>query len=142
MAFEMKPFNNSFFDMNPSDIFRDVGRQLFTQFPESTMKSDIREYDHSYVLEAELPGIEKENINIEYNNGVLSISGEQSIDNEAKDDQGRVVHRERSYSTIKRQFAFDNIQQDGISADFNNGVLKITLPKTNRDNSSKRIEIN
>ncbi|GAB3068125.1 Hsp20/alpha crystallin family protein [Salinicoccus sesuvii] len=141
MAYEPRP-SNSLFDMNPSDIFRDFGRQLFPQLPESTMKTDIREYDTTYVLEAELPGIEKKNINIEYTNGILSISANQSTDNEVKNDLGRIIHRERSLSTIKRQFTFDNIREDGITADFSNGVLKVTLPKTSRAMHSKRIEIN
>lgn len=141
MAYEPRP-SNSLFDMNPSDIFRDFGRQLFPQMPESTMKTDIREYDTTYVLEAELPGIEKENISLEYTNGILSISADQSTENEVKSDLGRVIHRERSLSTIKRQFTFDNVREEGIKADFNNGVLKVTLPKTSRETHSKHIEIN
>jgi HSP20 family protein len=141
MAFEMKPFNNSLFDMVPGDVFKDFGRQFFQQFPEGYMKSDIRELENSYVVEAELPGIDKDNINIEFDNGVLTIEGKQSSSNEEKDDTGRVIHSERNYSNFKRQFSFGEIDEENISANFDNGILKISLPKTETNDKSKRIEI-
>jgi len=88
-----------------------------------------------------LPGIDKENINIGFNNGILTIEGQQSVDNEAKDENGKVIHSERSYNNIKRQFNFDHIDETNISANFDNGILNITLPKSNSETSSKRIEI-
>ena len=141
MAFEMKPFNNSLFDMSSGDMFKDFGRRFFADFPDQGMKTDIREIEDSYVVEAELPGIDKENINIGFNNGILTIEGQQSVDNEAKDENGKVIHSERSYNNIKRQFNFDHIDETNISANFDNGILNITLPKSNSETSSKRIEI-
>lgn len=56
-----KPFNNPLFDVNPSDLFKDFGRQFFEQFPgNSSIKADVKELDDQYVVEAELPGFEKE----------------------------------------------------------------------------------
>ncbi|WP_020006554.1 Hsp20/alpha crystallin family protein [Salinicoccus albus] len=141
MAFEMKPFNNSLFDMSSSDMFKDFGRRFFADFPKQGMKTDIREVEDFYVVEAELPGIDKENINIEFNSGILTIEGQQSVDNEAKDENGKVIHSERSYNNIKRQFNFEHIDETGISANFDHGILNITLPKSNSETSSKHIEI-
>lgn len=141
MAFEMKPFNNSLFDMVPGDVFKDFGRQFFQQFPEGHMRSDIRELEDSYVVEAELPGISKDNINIKFNNGILTIEGAQTSSDEKKDEEGRVIHSERSYNNFKRQFSFGEIDENNISANFDNGVLKITLPKSERNDDTKQIEI-
>ena len=74
MAFDMRPFNNSFFEGNPGDLFKDFGRQFFEQFPDSTsIKSDVKELDNAYVVEAELPGFQKENISLQFENNVLTI---------------------------------------------------------------------
>lgn len=60
MAFEKKPFNNSIFDVNPSDLFKDFGKQIFDQFPnQAQIKSDVTELEDYYLIEAELPGIKR-----------------------------------------------------------------------------------
>ena len=141
MAFEMRPFNNSFFDMKPGDVFKDFGRPFFSEDRNQMMKTDITEHEDSYMVEAELPGMNKEDINIEFDRGILTISGKQSVDNEATDDEGKVIHRERSVSNIKRQFSFENIEEAEIDAKFDNGILNITLQKTQNKGSLKRIEI-
>ena len=86
MAFNMKPFDNSFFDANPSDLFRDFGRQFFDQFPGSnSIKTDVKELEDAYVVEAELPGMKKENINLQFENNVLTIEGKQAFENNKED---------------------------------------------------------
>jgi HSP20 family protein len=100
MAFEMKPFNNSIFDVNPSDFFKDFGHQFFDQFPSQNIKTDITELEDAYELEAELPGMDKENIQLQFDNNILTIVGKQTVENEAQDDEGHVIQRERSYSNV------------------------------------------
>jgi HSP20 family protein len=141
MAFEMKPFNNSFFDVNPSDFFKDFGRQFFDQFPSQNIKTDITELDDAYEVEAELPGMDKENIQLQFDNSILTIAGKQTVENEEQDDEGRVIQRERSYSNVSRQFSFNNINKDNITASYNNGMLHVKLPKSQQEDTSSNIQI-
>lgn len=67
--------------------------------------------------------MDREGINIEFDQGVLIISGNRSVDNEATDDEGSVIHCGRSVSNIKRQFSFDGIDEAEIDAEFDNGIL-------------------
>ena len=143
MAFNMKPFDNSFFDANPSDLFRDFGRQFFDQFPGSnSIKTDVKELEDAYVVEAELPGMKKENINLQFENNVLTIEGKQSFENNKEDENGRMIHQERSFSDVKRQYQFDNVDENGIKASYENGMLNVTLPKKEKkESSSSNIQI-
>ncbi|PTJ79134.1 Hsp20/alpha crystallin family protein [Staphylococcus kloosii] len=141
MAFEMKPFNNSFFDVNPSDFFKDFGRQFFDQFPSQNIKTDIKELDDAYEVEAELPGMDKDNIQLQFDNNILTIAGKQTVENEEQDDEGRVIQRERSYSNVSRQFSFNNIDKDNITASYNNGMLHVKLPKSQQKDTSSNIQI-
>ena len=141
MAFEMKPFNNSFFDVNPSDFFKDFGRQFFDQFPSQNIKTDIKELDDAYEVEAELPGMDNDNIQLQFDNNILTIAGKQTVENKEQDDEGRVIQRERSYSNVSRQFSFNNIDKDNITASYNNGMLHVKLPKSQQKDTSSNIQI-
>lgn len=143
MAFDMRLFNNSFFEGNPGDLFKDFGRQFFEQFPDSTsIKSDVKELDNAYVVEAELPGFQKENISLQFENNVLTIEGKQVIENNEEDEAGRLIHQERSTSNVKRQYPFENVDENAIKASYENGMLNVTLPKkTQEERSSSNIQI-
>jgi HSP20 family protein len=89
---------------------------------------DIYEDEHNIILTAETPGIEEKDLDISVENGVLTVSGERRMDNEEKQDN---FHRiERSYGRFTRSFTLPpTVDENGVKADFNNGVLKITLAK-------------
>jgi len=89
---------------------------------------DIYEDEHNIILTAETPGIEEKDLDISVENGVLTVSGERRMDNEEKQDH---FHRiERSYGRFTRSFTLPpTVDENGVKADFNNGVLKITLAK-------------
>lgn len=89
---------------------------------------DIYEDEHNIILTAETPGIEEKDLDISLENGVLSISGERKMENEEKQDN---FHRiERSYGRFTRSFTLPpTVDPDDVKAQFNNGVLKITLAK-------------
>ncbi|MDW4303190.1 Hsp20 family protein, partial [Staphylococcus saprophyticus] len=97
MTYDLKPFGRDYFDMTPSELFRDFRRQFFSNFPdEQSIKTDISEKDDRYELKAELPGFSKDQIDISYENGMLIISAENNQVNEEKDDEGKVIQKERS----------------------------------------------
>ena len=138
MTYDLKPFGRDYFDMTPSELFRDFGRQLFSNFPdEQGIKTDISEKDDRYELKAELPGFSKDQIDISYENGMLIISAENNQVNEEKDDEGKVIQKERSYSNVKRMYSLNNIDEDNIEAKFEDGILSVDLPKT--ENSQRKV---
>lgn len=138
MTYDLKPFGRDYFDMTPSELFRDFGRQFFSNFPdEQSIKTDISEKDDRYELKAELPGFSKDQIDISYENGMLIISAENNQVNEEKDDEGKVIQKERSYSNVKRMYSLNNIDEDNIEAKFEDGILSVDLLKT--ENSQRKV---
>jgi len=91
-------------------------------------KVDIYETQDNYVINAELPGLTKEQINIDVNDNTLTIKGEKKF--EEKVEKDNYVRVERSYGTFSRSFVLsDNVNTEGITANYKEGVLELTLPK-------------
>ena len=103
------------------------------------MKCDIYEKSGNVHIELDVPGYNKDEIKLDVDDGILTI---EATKNEEKEDEGKNYYRkERVYGTFKRQFNVGNIDESKIEAKFNNGVLKITLPKEVKKESKKLIEI-
>lgn len=89
--------------------------------------ADIKETENSYLVSAELPGVKKEDINLEYKDNTLIISAIRNEEiNEEKDNY---IRRERTYGQIARSFHVENVDKEKVSAKFENGELHIVLPK-------------
>jgi HSP20 family protein len=89
---------------------------------------DVYDNDENIVIKAELPGIDKKDINIDVKDGVLTLKGERSYDNEVKKD--KYYRRERLFGKFERAFRLPaDIDPGKISADYNDGILKIDIPK-------------
>lgn len=105
-----------------------------TEFPMvrpsfEVMKVDITENEKEYQVLADLPGVTKENIKVDFHNGLLSIEVEAKSQQESKEGE-KVWRMERSFSKKSRSFKFDSAIDDGaIVAKHENGVLSLTLPK-------------
>jgi len=111
---------------------------LFTR-AEWTPLVDISEDDNRYVISAELPGLEKDQVKVSVENGLLMISGERRFEHEQKDQKYRRI--ERSYGSFVRSFSLpDDADGTKIKADFKNGMLKVQLPK-NEHAKPRTIEI-
>ena len=116
-------FRNNLFD----DFF---GSPFFTKSADNMMKTDIKETDGGYELTVDLPGLKKEDVKAELNDGYLTISAESSTSNDEKDDNGKYICRERYSGSYSRSFYVgDNITEADISAKFENGTLKLDIPK-------------
>ena len=90
---------------------------------------EVRELDNQFIVTAELPGLKKDDVDIEYQNGVLFIRGEKV--EESHEEKRNLLVWERQYGSFQRSFMLPNtIDQDKILAEFNDGILTITLPKT------------
>ncbi|KGM96128.1 heat-shock protein [Clostridium novyi A str. 4552] len=143
--FEMIPFRNHGNLRRREDFFNNLFDNFFNDdfFPK-TMNTgfnvDVRDTENAYLVEADLPGMKKENLDIYYENGYLTISAKRADSVEDKDDKNNYVRRERHYGEFKRSFFINDIDENSIEANFENGVLKLVLPKKNNRNQ-KRIEI-
>ena len=94
------------------------------------MKTDIRDTDQGYELDIEMPGFKKEDIKAELKDGYLTIQAQTSSDRDEKDDKGRYIRRERySGSCQRRFFVGKEVTQEDIKAKFDNGILRLTVPK-------------
>ncbi len=128
---------------NNFDVFDDFFGDSFFKENNKMMKTDIKEHDNSYELIVDLPGLNKENINLEIENGYLTISAQTKKDNEEQ-EEGKFIRRERYSGEYQRSFYVgDNITEEDIKASFKNGVLNINLPKKDYqpEKAKKCIEI-
>ncbi|QXM05428.1 heat shock protein Hsp18 [Crassaminicella indica] len=142
--FGMVPFKRN---NHPLAKRGDYFSQLFNNFfdddffaPMTTLgnsfKVDLKETENEYIVEADLPGINKEAIDIDYESNYLTITAKR--EETINDEKDNYVRRERSYGEFKRKFYIDNVNEEKIDASFKDGVLKITLPKLEKTNIRKR----
>ena len=108
----------------------------------SNMRCDIYEKGGNICLEMDIPGFNKEDVNIEIdNNDYLIITAEKNSSSEDADDKN-YIRRERIYGKIQRSFYLDNVDKESIEATFENGILKINMSKKNEEKLlSQKIEI-
>lgn len=122
-------FSNNFFD--------DMFEFPFTKSDDAAkkqgmpiMKTDIQEHEGNYLLDIELPGYKKEDVKAELNDGYLTVSAEKNEEKEEKDKRGNYIRRERYTGQCQRSFYVGKyVTQEDIKASFEEGVLKIQVPK-------------
>ena len=95
----------------------------------SIFKTDIKEEEGKFVLEADLPGFKKEDIKLDVDNDILTISAERHSEHEDKDKAGNYIRCERSYGSYSRSFDVSAINSEKIVASYDNGVLTLDMPK-------------
>lgn len=103
------------------------------------IRTDIRETDKEYVFEAELPGVKKEDIFLELKDDVLTFGVEQK--QEQEEERDGYLCRERRLGSMRRSFRVDKVTQADVKASYQDGVLRIVLPKSDVVDTARRIEI-
>ncbi len=124
-----------------SDVFNND--DLFAPIKSSTLsfKTDIRETENAYRVEAELPGFTKENVNIDYAAPYLTIKAVHQEETGTEDhEKGQYVRKERRYGEYVRRFYVEDIDADQIDASLKDGLLTLNIPKRQRP-EGRRIEI-
>lgn len=96
-------------------------------------KIDVFEDKDKYTIKADMPGLNKEDINVSYHDNLLTISAKRNIINKKTDKDNNLIYQERATGSFKRALTFDNINEHQIHANYTNGVLTITLPKVMQD---------
>ena len=136
------PFSVSAFD--PLDevlngFFRPVS--LMRENSQSQIRMDVRENANSYVVHAEIPGVDKENIHVTIDGSQVSLSAETRRENETREGE-RALRSERYYGKLSRTFVLENeIDETQSEAHYKNGVLELVLPKK-AQTSAKKLTIN
>ena len=127
--FGMLPFERN--NDNVFDTFDNFTRNFFQGSNASlpAFRTDIRDAGDKFVLEAELPGFQKEDIKLDVKDGILTITAEHKEQHEQKDEKGSYIRRERRYGSFTRSFDITGIDESGITAAYQNGILELNLPK-------------
>ncbi len=130
------------FDLMPfrSDAVREIDdfeRRFFGR-PLPAFRTDVRETETDYILEAELPGFAKEEVRATVKNNLLTISAEQTRIREENNEKNGYIRRERSRGSFCRSFDITGVRTEGIRAVFENGILTLTLPKQEHPKDAPR----
>ena len=115
---------------NNFDLFDDFFDEGFIpKMERNLMRTDISEKKDKYIIKIDLPGYEKENINLSLKNGYLNIHA-KTEKNTKEDNEEKYVRQERFYGECSRSFRVgEEVEEKDIDAEFKNGVLKIEIPK-------------
>ena len=126
--FELMPFDRS--ERSLFDYMNNLERNFFGNFGSSVsqFRTDILDKGDHYLLQAELPGFNKEDIHVNLDGDRLTITAEHKEESDEKKD-GQFVRRERRYGSFARSFDVTGIDTASISAAYENGVLELKLPK-------------
>ena len=127
--FGMIPFAGN--DDNFFDLFDNFERKFFGNSAAALpdFRTDIRDAGDRYILEAELPGFRKEDIQLDVKDGILTISAQHGENQDEEDGKGSYIRRERRYGSFTRSFDVTGVDEEHITAAYNNGVLELNLPK-------------
>ncbi len=110
--------------------FGDVERKLYGRHAANVMKTDVHEHDEGYELDIDLPGFKKDEIKLSLDNGYLSVSAAKSLDKDKKNIKGKIIRQERFAGSMQRSFYVgDALTETDIKARFEDGVLKLSIPK-------------
>lgn len=102
---------------------------LYGKHAKNLMKTDIKELDGRYEMDIDLPGFRKEDVNIELKDGYLTISALKGMQKDEKDEAGRYIRQERYSGQCSRSFYVGEIQAQDIKAKYEDGILRLSLPK-------------
>ena len=127
-------------DLNPRKFYLDdIFDDFVTSKREQGLKCDIYEKEGVYHIEMDIPGFDKKDISMEVKDGYLVISA--SKEDNVNEDEKNYIRRERVYGKYERSFYLGDLDEERIEAEFANGVLKVTIPKKEKVENKKTIEI-
>lgn len=138
-------FGESLFDDWMDDLEKDFAKDFFPaknplygKHAKNMMKTDVRETDEGYEVDIDLPGFKKDEVNVQLNDGYITISAAKGLDKDEKDKKtGKYIRRERYAGSMSRSFYVGaDVKQEDIHAKYESGILQLTIPKKD----SKAIE--
>lgn len=131
-------FGENLFDDVLDDPFdlaglRSVRNALYGKHAKAIMKTDVRETDNGYEMDVDLPGFKKEEVKVDLKDGYLTIRAAKGLDKDEQNKKGRYIRQERYAGQCSRSFYVgDAVKPEDVKAHFENGILKLTLPKATK----------
>ncbi len=123
-------FGENLFDEWMDFSFPDIDKALYGKHAKNMMKTDVKETDHEYEVFVDLPGFKKDEVSVQLENGYLTIQAAKGLDKEEKDKHGKYLRKERYAGGMSRSFYVgDAVKKEDIHAKFEDGILKLSLPK-------------
>ena len=129
-------FNDSLFDDLMDLSFpmvrgaREADRKLYGKNAGRIMKTDVHEHDEGYEVDIDLPGFKKDEITLNLENGYLTVAASKGLNKDEQDKKGRIIRQERYTGSMQRSFFVGrNVTEEEIKAKFEDGVLKLSIPK-------------
>ena len=102
---------------------------LYGKHAKNLMKTDVRETENTYEVDIDLPGFKKDEINVDLRDGYLTIRAAKGLDKDEKDKEGKYIRQERYAGACSRSFYVGDVETKDVSAKYEDGILKISLPK-------------
>ncbi len=133
--FALTPFGRRFAvdRYNPFRELENWERSVFGDRSSYEFRTDIREEKDAYVLEADLPGVSKKDIKIDIEGNCMTVTAERRNEREESEENGKYIRCERCYGSMTRSFDLTGVKEDAIDASYEDGVLRIRLPKKEKE---------
>ena len=123
-------FDEFFDDDFPMIPMRSIRNPLYGKNAKNLMKTDVRETDDTYELDVDLPGFKKDEVQLDLKDGYLTISAAKGLDKDQEDKKGKYIRQERYAGACSRNFFVgEGIEPRDVSAKFEDGILRVSLPK-------------
>ena len=123
-------FDEFFDDDFPMIPMRSIRNPLYGKNAKNLMKTDVRETDNTYELDIDLPGFKKDEVQLDLKDGYLTISAAKGLDKDQEDKKGKYIRQERYAGACSRSFFVgEEIEPRDVSAKFEDGILRVSLPK-------------
>ena len=124
---------NLFYDFMDDFAFPNVDKVLYGKHASNLMKTDVKETDSGYEVDIDLPGFKKDEIQMQLENGYLTVSAAKGLNKDEKNEDGRYVRRERYAGSVSRSFYVgENVTEKDIHPKYENGILSFKMPKDDK----------
>ncbi|NMW85305.1 Hsp20 family protein [Peptoniphilus sp. AGMB00490] len=144
----IRPYEKNYLRDTRFDDFYDMIDSFFNDdfTPQRAMKSatfkvDVIDEENDYKVEAELPGFNKDEIDVDFEEGNLTISAEKNEEVNEENKERNYIHKERKSSKMVRRMFFKDVDEENMSAKLEGGILEIIIPKRAEEKKNKKIEI-
>ena len=127
-------FGENLFDDFMNDFafpaFPDVDKALYGKHAKNLMKTDVKDTKDGYEVDIDLPGFKKDEIKIQLNNGILTVSAAKGLDKDEENKEKKYVRRERYAGAMSRSFYVgEHVTEEDVHPKYENGILSFTIPK-------------
>ena len=130
-----------FFDDSLEKEFFGTHNPLYGKHAKNLMKTNVKDVNDHYEVAVDLPGFQKDEVNVELENGYLTISAAKGLDKDEKDKEGRYIRQERYAGSCSRSFYVGDVKPEDVSAKYEDGILKLSMPKQGKQELPKRSTI-